>query len=122
MFDKPKTSQPRIGRQHVEIRPNPMGEKWTWIIQIGTRTADGYDWGPPLGGMVFTSKPEAIAYRRKYVFKDHPGKGTFTPDPNAIYPKLAMCGHVGYRNHNDMCIEDSCHFAAYQTFDKFEKE
>ena len=30
-------------------------------------------------------------------------------------PRKAKCGHVAYRNHDDMCIEDACPDAAYQT-------
>jgi hypothetical protein len=32
----------------------------------------------------------------------------------AIQPRLAKCGHVAYRNHDNLCIQDGCPSAAYR--------
>ena len=29
---------------------------------------------------------------------------------------VADCGHIAYRGHDDVCIEDGCKNAAYQVF------
>jgi hypothetical protein len=41
------------------------------------------------------------------------------PQTTASTKKLAKCGHIAYRNHNDLCIQDGCPNAAYRTPDEW---
>jgi hypothetical protein len=37
------------------------------------------------------------------------------PQPFENCKKLASCGHISYRNHDNLCIKQGCKQAAYQT-------
>lgn len=149
MFDSDEwRRKAKVGRQHVKIMPNAMGEKGTWILQLATRTETGYNYGKAIHDKVFVSRKEATKYRRENIYGNQSVKGGFKPETTVItiFPepgkvmcrqcgasfktvleayehqspafenckKRALCGHVSYRNHEDMCIEPGCMFAAYQ--------
>jgi hypothetical protein len=76
--DKRREKRPKIGRKQVEINPNAMGEGF--IMQVSTRTADGYDYSKPLfNGAVFISYDEAEDYRKIYIYKGKSPKGGIDP-------------------------------------------
>lgn len=137
----------KVGRQHVKVMPNAKGDKHTWVLQLATRTENGYDYGKPIHGKVFVSRKEAIKYRRENIYGNQSVKGGFKPIPKVIEvgatgsvmcrqcgtsfktvleayehqpepfencKKLAICGHVSYRNNVNMCIQEGCERAAYQ--------
>lgn len=37
-------------------------------------------------------------------------------DKEQLEPRLAKCGHVAYRNHDNLCVEDGCPRAAYRNW------
>lgn len=111
MFDRKQYNGPKIGRKHVAVRPNAMGEGY--VLQVATRIAEGYEYAPNVGP-VFVSLKEAREYRRKYIYRTAKVNGGFLTDMEIRFPMLAICRHAQYRGHEDMCVEDGCPYVAYQ--------
>lgn len=112
MFDSDEWRRlPKVGRQHVKVMKNSLGEGY--VLRIATRTEDGHTFGPQIGPVFITTK-EAHWYKTNYVYFGSNPKGGFKPLENQEYPNLAICRHVSYRNHEDICIEPGCQYAAYQ--------
>src|SRR6266436_4770172 len=106
MFDDGEwRKQPKVGRMHVEVCDNAKGPGY--VLRIATRTTDGHTYGPAIGP-IFITKKEAHWYKTNYVYFGSNPKGGFKPSENQEYPMLAICRHVSYRNHEDMCVEDGC--------------